>query len=67
MVLTAEQLQKEFDKYLITPENERNLSEEADKLNDFVITESEGFFERMLGGAKPRNNKPEPNNNQAGK
>ncbi len=53
MVLTAEHLQKEFDIYLVTPENERNFSEEADKLNEFVITESEGFFERMLGSARP--------------
>lgn len=56
MILTAQQLQKEFDKYLVTPIAERNFSDEADKLNQFVITETEGFFERMLGGAKPSNN-----------
>jgi len=52
MILTAQQLQKEFDKYLVIPENERNYLEEAEKLNNFVINESEGFFERMLGGSK---------------
>jgi len=57
MVLTAQQLQKEFDRYLVTPVNERNFAEEAEKLNCFVISESEGFFERMLGGAKPSINK----------
>ncbi len=61
MVLTAEQLQREFDRYLVTPENERNFAEEANKLNAFIIDESEGFFERMLGGSKPTNKKPEPN------
>lgn len=60
MVLTAQYLQKEFDKYLVTPEDERNFSEETEKLNAFVINETEGFFERMLGGAKPRSSKPEP-------
>jgi len=60
MVLTAQYLQREFDKYLVTPENERKFSEETEKLNAFVINETEGFFERMLGGAKPRNDKPQP-------
>ncbi len=52
MILTAQQLQKEFDRYLVTPMDKRKFEEEADKLNGFVINESEGFFERMLGGAK---------------
>ena len=52
MILTAQQLQREFDRYLVTPMNKRKFGEEADKLNRFVISESEGFFERMLGGAK---------------
>ncbi len=62
MILTAQQLQKEFDKYLVTPANERNFSEEADKLNSYVIIESEGFFERMLGGGKPSSRKTETTN-----
>ena len=53
MVLTAQQLQKEFDRYLVTPINERNFSKEAEVLNAFVINESRGFFDRMLGIAKP--------------
>ena len=53
MVLTAQRLQKEYDNYLVTPPDERNYQEETDKLNTFVITETEGFFERMLGGAMP--------------
>lgn len=63
MILTAQHLQKEFDNYLVTPENERKYSEEADKLNKYVIDETEGFFERMLGGAKPRKNKTGLSNN----
>ena len=53
MILTAQQLQKDYDRYLVTPLNKRNFAEEADKLNYFVINESEGFFERMLGIGKP--------------
>ena len=62
MVLTAQQLQKEYDIYLVTPENERRYVDEADKLNNFVITESSGFFDRMLGGGKPIENNSEQNN-----
>lgn len=50
MVLTAQHLQKEYDKYLVSPPEERKYEEETIKLNTFVITETEGFFERMLGG-----------------
>ncbi|WDE06658.1 DUF4231 domain-containing protein [Thalassomonas viridans] len=60
MILTAQYLQKEFDKYLVIPESERNYLEEAEKLNNFVITESEGFFERMLGGSRSISQKIEP-------
>ena len=54
MVLTAQQLQKQFDRYLVTPLNERDFSRESETLNNFVLEESQGFFERMLGGGKPR-------------
>lgn len=63
MVLTAQLLQKEYDKYLVTPENERNYIEETDKVNSFVITESEGFFERMLGSATSSSKAKSDDNN----
>ncbi len=53
MVLTAQYLEKEHDRYLVTPIDKRNFIEEVDKLNGFVINESKGFFERMLGIGKP--------------
>lgn len=53
MVLTAQQLQKEFDRYLVSPIAERNYNMEAEIINGFVINESRGFFDRMLGIAKP--------------
>ena len=64
MVLTAQQLQKEYDRYLVTPVNERNFSKEVEILNGFVINESRGFFERMLGIAKT--SVDEVNNGQNG-
>jgi hypothetical protein len=67
MVLTAERLQKEFDIYKVTPLDERNYLEEAEKLNNYVITESEGFFERMLGTVRRTTKDEEPNNNENGK
>ena len=51
MVLTAQQLQKEYDQYLVTPEESRNYKEETSKLNSFVIHESTIFFDRMLGSS----------------
>ena len=53
MVLTAQHLQKEYDKYLVAQPSERNYQAESDKLNSFVIIETESFFERMLGGVMP--------------
>ncbi len=54
MILTAQQLQKEYDRYLVTEPSERNYIAEADLLNKFVISETEGFFERMLGTGKSK-------------
>jgi hypothetical protein len=62
MVITAEELQKELDKYLVTPADQRNYLEEAEKLNGYAITESKGFFDWMLGTATSLKNGAEPDN-----
>ena len=49
MVITAEEMQREFDKYMVTPEGQKKYVEEAEKLNNYVIKESRSFFDRMLG------------------
>jgi|MudIll2142460700_1097286.scaffolds.fasta_scaffold165243_1 hypothetical protein len=54
MVLTAQLLQKEYDRYLVTIPSERDLFNEADILNKFLIKETESFFERMLGVGKSK-------------
>ena len=66
MVLTAQHLQNEFDNYLVTPSEKRDHAEEANKLNRFIIVESEGFFERMLGGAKTTPKDDDSNGNGDG-
>ena len=53
MVMTAQELQKERDRFLVTKSEDRDLQKEVALLNDFVLEESHGFFERMLGRAKP--------------
>ncbi len=53
MVLTAQHVQKEYDKFLVTDPANRDYLREAEKLNEFIISESRGFFERMLGGGAP--------------
>lgn len=52
MVLAAQRLQAEFDRFLSTPMYERDHRGELELLNEFVVGESETFFERMLGGAR---------------
>ena len=52
MVLTAQHLQAEFDEYLVTSPDKRDYRAEVLKLNEFILVESSGFFDRMLGGAK---------------
>ena len=66
MVLTAQKLQKEYDNYLVTPPNERDYIEEAKKLNSYVISETEGFFERILGGIMRGPLRKEKNQNENG-
>lgn len=64
MVLTAEQLEKERDRLKCLSSEERNCEAELALLNDLVLKESRGFFDRMLGGAKsptPPQQPPPPN------
>jgi hypothetical protein len=52
MVLTGERLQKKRDRFMVTKPEDLNLSEEIKLLNDFVLEESQGFFEPILGRVK---------------
>jgi hypothetical protein len=51
MVITAERLEKERDRFTVTPEAQLDLTAEVERLNALVLAETEGFFSRILGGA----------------
>jgi hypothetical protein len=51
MVLTAERLEKERDRFIVTPDAQVDLASELDRPNALILGETEGFFSRILGGA----------------
>jgi hypothetical protein len=53
MILVQERVQKEFDRITVTPDGQ--LDPEADLLllNNLVIDESSGFFDRVMGSSSP--------------
>lgn len=52
MVLAAQRLQGEFDRFMATPTADRCHRDELELINSFVVGESETFFERMLGSSR---------------
>ena len=56
MVITAQQLEKERDRFLLTEPEERDYVKEVEIINDFVLEESQGFFERLLGSVRRSEN-----------
>ena len=52
MVLNAQRLERERDQILVADEQDRDHAKELAILNEIVITETKGFFQRVLGGAK---------------
>jgi len=59
MVLNAERLERERDRIRVTKPEERDPAKELSILNDLVISETETFFQRILGGAKEEKVKEE--------
>ena len=51
MVVTAQRLERERDRFLVTEPSERDHQHETELLNEFIISESKIFFDRMLGGS----------------
>lgn len=52
LALNAERLEREQDSIHVTNPEERDPEKELALLNDLVITETQTFFQRILGGAK---------------
>lgn len=57
MVMTAERLEKERDRFKVTKPENRDLAKEVAILNDLVLTESQGFFSRIFATTKEWTNK----------
>jgi len=53
MVLAAEQLEKERDRIRVLGPSNLDAAAELDHLNDVVLEESQGFFDRVLGRSGP--------------
>ena len=49
MVVTAEEIEKELDRLEATSPDDIDLASELERLNDTVLTETRGFFGRILG------------------
>jgi hypothetical protein len=48
MVLNAERLEKERDRFLATPDTAKNYRRELNVLNTIIVNESTAFFKRIL-------------------
>jgi hypothetical protein len=48
MMLTAQRLEKERDRFLATPPAKRNYRRELEVINDLVLQETRAFFQRVL-------------------
>jgi hypothetical protein len=59
MVLNAQQLEKERDRFYVTKPEERDPLKEVATLNDMVIAETQTFFQRILGGSAGEGKEPE--------
>jgi hypothetical protein len=53
MVITATRLEKERDRIAVTPVQQLDPVKEMGVLDDFVVSETEGFFQRLFGSGGP--------------
>jgi hypothetical protein len=53
MVITAARLEKERDRVAVTPSSELDPIKELALLDDMVLTETQGFFQRLFGAGGP--------------
>jgi hypothetical protein len=60
MVITATRLEKERDRIAVTPPAEIDPAKELAVLDEMVLAETQGFFQRLFGSGGP--SKSEPSN-----
>jgi len=61
MVITATRLERERDRIAVTPPDQFDGIKEMALLDDLVLTETQGFFQRLFGSAvqaKPQSTPP---------
>ncbi len=52
MVLNAQRLERERDRFRVTAPEERDPAKEVSILNSYVLEETQNFFQRIVGGGK---------------
>lgn len=57
-VMTASRLERELDRIRTTPLAERDMRSDLKILNRLILTETDGFFDRLLGRTSADNMKP---------
>jgi hypothetical protein len=59
MVLYAERLEKERDRFMVTDSKDREPAKEVAILGDLVLEETRDFFQRVIGGEKAGKEEPQ--------
>lgn len=65
MMLTAQRLEKERDRFLATPPGKRNYRRELEIINELVLQETRAFFQRVLDSEAVPTNQPVTEENNA--
>lgn len=52
-VITATRLEKERDRIAVTPANQLDAAKEMQILDDAILAETQGFFQRLFGSGGP--------------
>jgi hypothetical protein len=60
MVISATRLEKERDRIAVTPSDQIDPIKEMALLDDIVLSETQGFFQRLLGSGGPAKSEPKP-------
>lgn len=57
-VITATRLEKERDRVAVTPADQLDAAKEMQFLDDTVLAETQGFFQRLFGSGGPAKSEP---------
>ena len=60
MVITATRLQRERNRIALTPADQLDPIRELGTLDDTVLAETQGFFQRLFGSGGPAKTEPKP-------